>query len=340
MKTIKNYTIGLLFVVAVCLQSCLSVNEENFYLVTTLDAVITEEGITLKGKIDKKVFDEAGFVLLLDGIDGIRIEVEDFHGGMMEITLPFVYEYEDSRGYKRQIDFKGEVVKYRAFVVSEDWYREYGFWKELFLPADYNGHAYVDLGLSVKWATCNIGATKPEEYGDYFAWGEVEPKEEYNWDTYKWATATWDSHREDWALETLTKYCTDSRCGTVDNKIVLYKEDDAAAVNMGGSWRMPTEEEQEELIDECTWTWTDDYNGTGVAGQIVTSKTNGNSIFLPAAGSRYGSHLEAGSNGYYWSSSFYSDRSLWAYYLIFDSDNVYNFDYDRYFGRPVRGVCK
>ena len=167
MKTIKTYTIELLLAVAVCLQSCLSVNEENFISVTTLDAVVSEEGITFKGKTDKKVFDEAGFVLQIEGRDQILIEIEDFYGGLMEVTLPFVYEYEDHMG-KQYIDFRGQVVKYSAFV-SEDWDNEYGVWKELFIPADYNGHAYVDLGLpsGLKWASCNVGATKPEEYGDY-----------------------------------------------------------------------------------------------------------------------------------------------------------------------------
>ena len=166
-------------------------------------------------------------------------------------------------------------------------------------------HVWIDLGLSVKWATCNVGATKPEEYGDYFAWGETSPKTTYNWNTYKWATATWNATYNQWDLATLTKYNTDSLYGTIDNKRVLELADDAAAVNWGGAWRMPTVAEWRELLENCTWTWTSDYNGTGVKGQIVTSNTNGNSIFLPAAGSRDDGDLNyAGRSGDYWSISF------------------------------------
>ena len=157
-----------------------------------------------------------------------------------------------------------------------------------------NGHGYVDLGLSVKWATCNVGATKPEEYGDYFAWGETEPKTTYDWSTYKWATAT--QKKWGWDLETLTKY------NTVDNKTALDLEDDAARANWGDSWRMPTDAELAELYEKCTWKWTDDYNGTGVAGQIVTG-LNSNSIFLPAAGKREDILINAGFLGVYYSSN-------------------------------------
>ena len=160
-----------------------------------------------------------------------------------------------------------------------------------------NGHGYVDLGLpsGTKWATCNVGATKPEEYGSYYAWGETEPKTNYDWSTYKWCNGDYD---------TLTKYCTDSNYGTVDNKTVLELADDAARANWGGAWRMPTDAEWTELRENCTWTLTSNYNGTGVEGRIVTSKINGNSIFLPAAGYRYNDDLhDAGYGGNYWSSS-------------------------------------
>ena len=190
-----------------------------------------------------------------------------------------------------------------------------------------NGHAYVDLGLSVKWATMNVGATSPEEYGDYFAWGETQPKEEYNWSTYKWCEGSYD---------TQTKYCTDSKYGTVDNKTILELSDDAANANWGGSWRMPTEAEQDELRTECTWTWT---TQNGVKGYKVTSKTNGNSIFLPAAGYRYDSDLyRAGSNGHYWGGSLYTSRSYYAYYLGFGSSSVSWYYNERGYGQSVRPV--
>ena len=190
-------------------------------------------------------------------------------------------------------------------------------------------HEYVDLGLSVKWATCNVGASKPEEYGDYFAWGETQPKDYYDWSTYKWCNGSYN---------TLTKYNNSSSYGTVDNKTVLDKTDDAAAVNWGGSWRMPTMAEQGELCEQCTWTWT---TQNGVNGYKVTSKKNGNSIFLPAAGYRYGSSLfYAGSYGFYWSSSLITGNPYYACGLGFYSGSVgWNYD-DRGYGFSVRPVCQ
>lgn len=190
-------------------------------------------------------------------------------------------------------------------------------------------HKYVDLGLSVKWATCNVGATKPEEYGDYFAWGETQ-KNTYDWSTYKWCNGSYN---------TLTKYNNNSSYGTVDNKTQLELSDDAARANWGGSWRMPTKAEQDELREQCTWTWT---TQNGVNGYKVTSKKNGNSIFLPAAGCRFDSSLYyAGSYGDYWSSSLYTDYPSSAYFLFFNSDNVdWNISYGRYSGHSVRPVCQ
>ena len=192
-----------------------------------------------------------------------------------------------------------------------------------------NGHEYVDLGLSVKWATFNVGASKPEEYGDYFAWGETEPKTTYDWSNYKWCNGS---------ETTLTKYNTNSDYGIVDNKTTLELSDDAAHVNWGGSWRIPTDAELLELRDQCTWTWT---TQNGVNGHKVTSNKNGNSIFLPAAGFRGGSSLSrAGSNGYFWSSSLNTYYSSNAYYLAFSSSDVGWFNDYRYYGQSVRPVCQ
>ena len=199
-----------------------------------------------------------------------------------------------------------------------------------FYPLE-NGHEYVDLGLSVKWATCNVGATSPEEYGDYFAWGETTPKTTYNWTTYKYCNGTYDS---------MTKYCINPDYGTVDNKTTLELSDDAAHVNWGGSWRMPTAAEQDELrnTNNCTWTWT---TQNGVNGYKVTSKKNGNSIFLPAAGYRGSSDLKnAGSYGNYWSSSLRTVSSSSAYDWSFNSSNVDRLYYQRYCGLSVRAVCE
>ena len=191
-----------------------------------------------------------------------------------------------------------------------------------------NGYEYIDLGLSVKWATCNVGASRLEDYGDYFAWGETEPKSTYSWSTYKWCRGSED---------TQTKYCTSSSYGTVDNKKTLELSDDVARANWGGSWRMPTKAELDELLENCSWEWT---SQNGVYGRKVTGP-NGNSIFLPAAGSCYDSSLRyAGSGGHYWSSSLYTDDPSWAYSLDFYSYDLYRASGGRCCGRSVRPVCQ
>jgi hypothetical protein len=197
----------------------------------------------------------------------------------------------------------------------------------------HNGHEYIDLGLpsGLKWATCNIGAKTPEDYGDYFAWGEIEPKENYAWSTYKYCGGT---------EITIIKYCSDSFYGKddfTDNKTVLDPEDDIATVNWGGAWRMPTEDEQIELLTNCTWTWT---TQNGVNGYKVTGP-NGNSIFLPAAGVMCKDMLlKAGSFGNYWSSSLDAISPSDAIDVDFDSDYITpNFGI-RSYGQSVRPVCQ
>ena len=192
-------------------------------------------------------------------------------------------------------------------------------------PSDVPAPEAVDLGLGVKWANMNVGAISPEDYGDYFAWGETQPKSIYNWSTYKWCNGSYD---------TQTKYITNSRYGTVDNKTVLDPEDDAAHVNWGGSWRMPTDAEWTELRTKCTWTWTSE---NGVHGTLVTGP-NGKSIFLPEAGRRNDTGLIAGW-GYYWSSSFPMDDQFYAFGVSFSGDVYQNLGgrFDGYSVRPVYG---
>ena len=200
-----------------------------------------------------------------------------------------------------------------------------------FIPLPINGYEWVDLGLpsGIKWAACNVGATKPEEYGGYYAWGETEEKEDYSWETYKWANGN---------EVTITKYCTDSNIGTVDNKTVLDLEDDVAHVKWGGSWRMPTLDEQQELLNNCTWSWT---TQNGVNGCKVTSKTNGNSIFLPAAGCRYGTSLNvSGFICSYWSNSLNDVYSGGAYGLAYSCDYYELANFLRSYGYSVRPVSE
>ncbi|MCQ2310747.1 MAG: hypothetical protein MJZ64_03240 [Paludibacteraceae bacterium] len=215
---------------------------------------------------------------------------------------------------------------YRAYlVVLNAMQYEYGEVKSFKTEKGGTGgnHQYVDLGLSVKWATCNVGASKPEEYGDYFAWGETSPKTTYNWSTY---------------FDTKDGGSTFIKYNNNGGKTVLDLADEAAHVNWGGNWRMPTEAEILELKNNCTWTWT---TQNGVNGYLVTSKKNSNSIFLPASGYRYNSSLyNVGSVGLCWSSSLYSDNSGDAYCLGFSSGYV-NWGYiSRFYGRSVRPVCQ
>ena len=200
------------------------------------------------------------------------------------------------------------------------------------------GHEYVDLGLpsGLKWATCNIGAEKPEDYGDYFAWGEIKSKESYAWGSYKYRYKYSYSH----GWWTVTKYCTDEEFGKdgfKDNKTELDPEDDVATVNWGKTWRMPTKAEQDELHYNCVWICMAE---NGVNGCKVIGP-NGNSIFLPAAGYMNDTSLEyVGSDGYYWSSSLtqFPDE---AYYVGFGSDGVKSdTDSPRSKGLLIRPVCQ
>lgn len=206
----------------------------------------------------------------------------------------------------------------------------------------------VDLGIIMTrtdgstyrlfWAKCNIGASKPEEYGDYYAWGETEAKSSYSWYSYKW-WAKFDAHNK------FAKYCPTNKtdywdgAGSPDGKTVLDPEDDAAHVKLGGKWRMPTYAEWAALLnsDNCTWTWT---TQNGVYGRKVTSNKNGNSIFLPTAGYLYyGPYLSAGS-GNYWSSSLLTDYPDYALGVYFESDMVGGSFESRYYGQSVRAVSE
>ncbi len=180
-----------------------------------------------------------------------------------------------------------------------------------------NGHEYVDLGLSVKWATCNVGADNPQEYGDYFAWGETSPKETYTSDN----SATHGN----------------GNIGDISGKAKY----DAATAAWGGSWRMPTRDEMNELLTKCNWLRTTEQ---GVPGFRITSKDKefaNNSIFLPAAGWFYEtSILKAGELGYYWCSSPYENTTVYAQALYFDENNAEIRQWARRYGRSIRPVTK
>lgn len=187
---------------------------------------------------------------------------------------------------------------------------------------------YVDLGLSVKWAQTNLGATKREDFGDYFAWGETTPKKEYSEENYKW-------YDKDGML---TKYCSDPTKGRVDDKVILDPEDDAATVILGADWRTPTLKECVELLEKCTWTWS---SLGGIRGYMVTSNVPGYTdkyIFLPTGGSCvYDDPPVTNYQGAFWTSVNDSDNFRSHAFLTTIITTRTN-SQDRWFGFNIRPV--
>ncbi len=215
-------------------------------------------------------------------------------------------------------------------------------------------HEWVDLGLpsGTLWATCNIGANSPEEYGDYFAWGETtgynSGKTNFSWETYKYYDATWG---------TITKYCTNFNNGTIDNRTELEPEDDAATVRWGADWQMPSAGQMEELLDFNNYVYTE-HTGliiNGILGVMITSKVNGNRIFLPAANYIEGETVyeyfsESGTEKRYcayWTRSLHANNSvqacsLWGiqYNTVWQHPTRISDGWDRYKGLSIRPVRK
>ena len=261
------------------------------------------------------------------------------------VSIPFGIEYSDTDlttdGVMMQATDKDSDNKYCCEAVDLNYntlyyYRawafingalQYGEVKSFKTSGLANGA--VDMGLSVKWAGCNLGATKPEEYGDYYAWGETETKDNYDWSTYKFGNSS---------LGPFSKYNTNSSYGTVDNKTTLETGpdgDDVASKKLGGRWRMPTDSEWTELRENCTWKWVTVNSVTGV---LVISNKNGNAIFLPAAGFRLFSYLYDDWSAY-WSSSLNTDYPD-AWLVYFNSDDVSRDSYLRCYGFSVRPVSE
>lgn len=214
--------------------------------------------------------------------------------------------------------------------------------EDLIYPSGQINYEYIDLGLSVKWATCNIGATKLEEYGWYFQWGDTQgwrqdqigTEKQFTWATYKWCNGT---------QNTLTKYCTDADYGIVDNKTTLDLEDDSARANMGGKWRMPSQTEYQELINACNYQWQINYNSSGVNGMLFTLKTDTTKkLFFPATGYYYYSNGTLLNNiGYIWINELYTalnDTEYGKVYLVQEDLASPIFRQYKCCGLPVRGV--
>ena len=192
---------------------------------------------------------------------------------------------------------------------------------------------WVDMGLpsGLMWASCNLGANTPEEYGNYYAWGEVQPKETYDWRSYRYCTVDGEGN-----LQTLTKYNTSSTYGAIDNRNILEAMDDAATAVLGSGARIPTADEWRELIDNTTQEWTTENSVNG----LKFTATNGNTLFLPAAGRHGSTGLDyAGMHGLYWSSTLHTSDPRYARRFLFNADSVSLRTYCRRFNGPaVRAV--
>jgi hypothetical protein len=207
-----------------------------------------------------------------------------------------------------------------------------------------DAYEYVDLGLpsGTLWATCNVGANSPEEYGDYFAWGETQPKRDYNWSSYQWMTegqANWQWINKYTFADNQKVGCWyDGDTFIGDNQKELLPADDAATANWGKNWQMPSIEQCEELMNEAntTTTWT---TQNGVAGLMITSRTNGNSIFLPAVGAKSGTnHTDSGTKAQYWSRTLYTNFSDYGFSMFASQNSFSKTGISRYYGHCIRPV--
>ena len=305
--------------------------DENYVYFTLADGTVIK---IAKGNSNDQPNSEFIFTITYDpnGGEGV-IEKDTFYYGYPITIKSCAYTKEGYFCKYWNTNPNGSGAKYQqGFELTID--RNiilYAQWKE-------NAWEAVDLGLSVKWASMNIGAESPEDYGFYFAWGEIEPKCIFSEYTYKWCQTSVTSN--------LTKYNYRGIYGTTDGKTVLETADDAAYVNWGENWRIPTRGEADELTKNCTWVLT---SRNGVEGYEVTSKKNSNSIFLPLAG-RYNNdkHELEGIYGYFWlnsislnSNSLETDGKPYQAFCIrlTKTGKDPSFLQTRYIGHSVRPVC-
>ncbi len=309
---------------------------------------------------DKGTFKVATLSGRVSGLDGVAL---DFECGIEYSTDE---SFSDEYSTRQKVDKKynedsysitvsgiqpGKKYYYRAYYINQ-LLIYYGDVKTITFEwsIDVNGYEYVDLGLSVLWATHNLGAEKPEDYGDYYAWGDTTTKYQpgyaqsespqwklgmldgYSWKNYRFCNKTNNS---------LFKYCSKSDYGLdgmTDTLTILTPADDVAHYRWGGNWRMPTQAEFKELLDSCVCEFI---TQNGVDGlKVISRKDSSKSIFLPAAGNRDGTGLNyVGSYGSYWSSSLYAGLPYYAWNFFFSSGDRYSGVGNRYNGRSVRPVC-
>ena len=305
--------------------------DENYVYFTLADGTVIK--IAKSNGSNDQPNSEFIFTITYDpnGGEGVMIPDTFYYGISKVVTLTCFYTRENHyfTEWNTKPDGSGVTYAYGTKISIDKNIILYAQWeKALGTPAE-----YVDLGLSVKWATCNLGAKYTEDYGNYIAWGEIEPKTQYFWTTYKLCEGT---------SSTITKYCSRSDYGIVDNKTILEPEDDAATVNWGGAWRMPTNAEFSELYEKCTCTWT---TINGINGLLATSTINNNSIFLPAAGkSENGTFQAIGFSGCYWTNEIISygtplDGSSRHFDFYSNNFNQYTSSNYRCNGLTIRPVC-
>ncbi len=239
----------------------------------------------------------------------------------------FTIKAQASRGYIFKYWASGGRIVSINDIYNTQVYKDTEF--EAYFQSEEVDAKAVDLGLSVKWAECNVGASLPHEYGDFFAWGETSPKSsiDYFWETYILCDGTYSS---------LNKYNSIAAFGRTDNRNIITKEDDAAYSVMGENWRLPSENEFKELYEKCQWEWSEN---KGTYGYNIKGP-NGNTIFLPLTGCFVGIHHNLIGSGYYWSNMNSEISPNDAYALTFTQDNIEIKTVSRKNGLPIRAVWR
>ena len=276
-------------------------------------------------------FDIDTLFMTIHGSTVIEPIVKDGSGSVTKVEIPITWS--SSNTSVAIVDKNGEVKALSSgiAVIIASYESESASFVVVIQKAYENGYEYVDLGLKVKWAVQNVGAEKPEDHGDYYAWGETQTKSYYSWSTYKYCEG---------ASTSLTKYNSSSSAGIIDDKVTIESEDDVAHVRWGGNWRIPKSTEIKELISNCTWKWT---TQNGVSGYKVTSRKSGYtgcSIFLPITGYRTDTDLKNNDYGCYWSSlNYYYYDPRYSICLYFNLESASTTSISRNCGLIVRPVC-
>lgn len=261
--------------------------------------------------------------------DGNNYTIKEDHTGLRDNTQGNVLEFTwKILGNELILNYAtNRIIRYRIISINENSIN----------VTDVNDinqttisfYRFVDLGLSVKWATCNVGAEKPEEYGEYYAWGEIEEKSDYSWNTYKWCTGSYN---------TITKYADILNNAHFD-KTTLDLDDDIAHAKLGGNWRMPSKAEIEELVNNSSYIWT---ALNDIDGYLITSNKPGfedRSVFFPGAGCKSGDNYGDYGSCYYWSSSVYKTADSHAYSLEYTAFYGREYTRERNIGLTIRPVC-